>query len=595
MSAAGAPAADGLDAQRRALDGWLRMLCGHEVPLHAIPASLGTVRPFLSNLGLHLPAESRAVRGPQARRLYVASAAHAAAHLVHGAHRYEIGALRSIQRAVLGVLEDARVERLACRQLPGLARLWGACHVARPEHGGEFVLLLARLARALADPAYADPHPWVDTGRRLFERAWEEGGPAGAQPAALRAVASRLGNDIGQMRLRFNDRTYVVEPSYRDDNAAIWDRPPDEAALAMAAQDAHDEQGARPIDGDGGRDGPERPGQETGAPSGAAGARGGAAGVRGVSASADPTRSATALSTLASHPEWDRLIGAYRPGWCTVVEEAPPPGAPERAAEILARRGAAVRRMQHLLRTGRLERPVRLRGQPEGDALDLDAAIAAAIDRRCGRPPERGAYLRIERRRRDLAVLVLADLSASTLDPMPGTGTPMLHAIREACMLVGATVEAAGDRCAIDGFCSNGREEVRYTRFKRFGEPFQGAAAARVAAMTGRLSTRFGAALRHATASLRGERADRRIVLLVTDGEPHDIDIWDRDYLVEDARRAVLEAARADVGVFCVTVARASDAWVARIFGRARYLVVDRPETLPERLPEAFVRLTRRG
>jgi hypothetical protein len=588
MSVVRTPAGDGLDTQRRTLGGWLRMLQGQDVPLHAIPASLETVRPFLSNLGLHLPAELRAVRGAQARHLYIASAAHAAAHLAHGSHRYEIGALRSIQRAVLGVLEDARVERLACRGLPGLARLWGAYHVARPEHGAEFAVLLARLARALSDPSYADPHPWVDTGRRLFETAWDAGGAAGAPPQALREAASRLGNDIGQMRLRFNDKTYVVEPSYRDDNASIWDQSPDEAELATAAQDARDEQGARPVDGD------DAQAPQRADPDGAPRPPGAAAGVRGTTAATDPTRTAEPLSTLARHREWDSLIGAYRPGWCTVVEEPPPAGEPERAAAILARRDAALRRMQRLLRTGRMERPVRLRGQAEGDALDLDAAIAAAIDRRCGRTPERGAHLRIERRRRDVAVLVLADLSASTLDPIPGTATPMLQSIREACLLAGATIDAAGDRCAIDGFCSNGRDEVRYTRFKQFGEPFDGAAAARVAAMDGRLSTRFGAAIRHATVSLRGERADRRIVLLVTDGEPHDIDVWDRDYLVEDARRAVLEAARDDVGVFCVSVAAASDAWVARIFGRDRYLVVDRPETLPDRLPEAFVRLTRR-
>jgi nitric oxide reductase NorD protein len=584
------PTDDGLDAQRRVLAGWLRMLCGHEVPVHAMPASLGTVRPFLSNLGLHLPAQPRAVRGAQARRMYLASAAHAAAHLAHGVGCYEIGGLRSIQRAVLGVLEDARVERLASRALPGLARLWGVHHVAEPDHGGEFTVLLARLARALADPGHVDPHPWVEAGRRLFERAWDEGGEQGASPVALREAASRLGNDIGQMRLRFNDKTYVVEPAYRDDNAVIWNHALEEADLATAAREAGEERGARP----GGEGRTAQPPRQD--PSGAARAAGEAsAGVRGVAASPGAGPDAGVLSTLARHPEWDRLIGAYRPSWCTVVEEAPPPGDEAAAAATLDRCDAVLRRMRRMLRTGRLDRPVRLRAQPEGDALDLDAAILRAVDRRCGRASERGPYLRTERRRRDLAALVLADLSASTLDPIPGAGIPMLWSIREACLLAGATIDAAGDRCAIDGFCSNGRDDVRYTRFKRFGEPFDGAAAARVAAMSGRLSTRFGAALRHATASLRAERADRRLVLLVTDGEPHDVDVWDRDYLVEDARRAVLEAAHIDVGVFCVTVARGADAWVGRIFGRDRYLVVDRPETLPDRLPELFLRLTRRG
>ncbi len=70
-----------------------------------------------------------------------------------------------ITQALLGLLEDARIEALACRELPGLRRLWSAWHTVTPADGSDFETLMLLLARALIDPAYDDPHPWVRKGR----------------------------------------------------------------------------------------------------------------------------------------------------------------------------------------------------------------------------------------------------------------------------------------------------------------------------------------------------------------------------------------------------------------------------------------------
>ena len=85
----------------------------------------------------------------------------------------------------------------------------------------------------------------------------------------------------------------------------------------------------------------------------------------------------------------------------------------------------------------------------------------------------------------------------------------------------------------------------------------------------------------------------QRLLLLITDGEPHDIDIFDRRYLIEDAQRSVREAARLGIGVFCVTLDRAADAYARDIFGVGGFRVLDRVEALPDVLPSVVMRLTR--
>ena len=558
----------------------LRALFDVAPALLPVEQGLATRRPFISNLGLHLPEAGRALRGAQARHWYDAAALHAAAHLQHSVHKHQRGSLKPIQMALLGVLEDARVEALAIHAMPGLRRLWGSLHIAESAHGNTFVVLMLRLARALLDREYDDPHPWVVKARRLFLEATDGGcDPHRLTPVTLRDMASRLGNDIGQMRLQFNYRDYVVEPAYRDDNAWLW-LPPDDAQAKL--QTVADE-APQPPDADADADIDRRDDASTGKASPAP--RPMAAG--------DFSTEQPALAKW-QYPEWDRLVGDYRSAWCTVVEERPPLADPRPLQQVMARHRALLLRLERVLRAGRLRERVPLRAQPHGDTLDLDAAVRSAIDRRSRHSPGQKVYRRMARRERDVAALVLLDSSVSTADPVPShTGGSVLDLAREAALLTTLTLTQAGDRCAIDAFCSNGRHEVRYTHALGFDEALDSAALARLAGVTSRWSTRMGAALRHATQRLAQQPRHKRLLLFVTDGEPHDIDIHDRRYLIEDARRAVLEAGRCGVVVFCVTLDPAADAYVRGIFGSNNVRVLDRIESLPRILPAMVLRLTR--
>ena len=565
----------------------LRALFDVAPALLAVEHGLATRRPFLSDLGLHLPEVGRALRGTLAQRWYDAAATHAAAHLRHTTHRFERGSLKPIQMALVGVFEDARVEWLASAELPGLRRLWLGFHVADPAHGNSFVVLMLRLARCLLDPTRNDPHPWVIKGRRMFYEVTDGGRrPQSLTPAALRDIASLLGNDIGQMRLQFNYREYVVEPAYRDDNACVW--LPDEEA-APQVQAVADEVPVPPPD-DGDLDHDREPDIDPAD--------------EGATASPRPKPVATgehaADAPLAKlqYPEWDRLVGDYRSAWCTVLEGRPARGDPRALQRSVEAHAALLLRLERVLRTGRLRERVKLRAQLRGDALDIDAAVRWAIDRRTHHAPGQKVHQRLDRRERDVAALVLIDSSESTAeslasaDDRAATGT-VLDLAREAALLTALTLTRAGDVCAIHAFASNGRREVRYEQALGFGETLGVAGIARLAGVRSRLSTRMGAALRHAGTLLAAQPNAKRLLLFITDGEPHDIDIFDRRYLIEDARRAVLEAGRKGLAVFCVTLDPAADDYVRTIFGAGNYRVLDRIESLPRILPAMVLRLTR--
>jgi len=193
---------------------------------------------------------------------------------------------------------------------------------------------------------------------------------------------------------------------------------------------------------------------------------------------------------------------------------------------------------------------------------------------------------------RDLSILVLIDISESTKDLVAGTTTSIFSIERAATALLAEAMSESGDPFAIHAFCSNGRSDIRYYRVKDFGAPFGDLAKARLAGLRGGYSTRLGAAIRHAGADLEGQQTHRRLLLIVTDGEPSDVDVPERRYLVEDARHAVHELAHAGIDVFCVGLDHSGDTYLTRIFGRRNVVQIDRITALPERLPMLYFRLT---
>lgn len=285
-------------------------------------------------------------------------------------------------------------------------------------------------------------------------------------------------------------------------------------------------------------------------------------------------------------PEWDHRARRLLPRHCRVRAVREPEEdegwAPDPAAE------RRIRRVRRQFEAWRPER-VRLRAQAEGPELDLDAAVRAACDLRARRAPAAGLYADSRRAERDLAVLLLLDASAST-DGW-ADGVRILDVEKEAAAVLAAALGASGDPLAVHTFTGRGRGAVRIGSVKEFGEPFGPAARRRLAAVRPGAFTRMGAAVRFAARLLAARGNARRLLLVLTDARPSDIDRYDGPHGVEDSRAAVREARGAGVAVHGVAIEGRTRNHAGRVFGRGGASVLRRAAHLPLRLPEIVRRL----
>ena len=291
-------------------------------------------------------------------------------------------------------------------------------------------------------------------------------------------------------------------------------------------------------------------------------------------------------------PEWDYRKNLLLEDHVRLAELTPsihdPRAAPCALPEHLRRTARRLHRQFAALTPGRRW----LKAQVDGTELDLDAVVRAATDRATGHHPSDQLYLSLEKRERDLACLALADLSLST-DSWVSSEARVIDVIRDSLLLFGEALLATGDSFALCGFSSVKRSNVRFHRLKDFDQRFDDRARGRIMAIKPGYYTRLGAAIRHATTILDRQRAARRILLILSDGKPNDLDLYDGRYGIEDTRVAVVEARNRGVVPFCVTIDREGASYLPHLFGPAGYAVIRQPDELPARLPMFYAQLTR--
>lgn len=548
-------------------------------------------RPYIEHSFIHLPDAFDDLTLPTGGRIpglaiYRAAAAHATAHQVYSRRDPEGADLSPLQRALIGVFEDARVEALTLRAFPGLKPIWLPLLLVDPERGDGWGGLLDRIARALLDPDYQDSHPLVGQARSAFSAAagrLDETGLAHALGLALAEQAQDFG-------LPFNPRTDQPACPYRDDNRHLWAEPDaaDDLVLlpgqsqqvrkyvslmemlnTVEVETAGDDAQeiwvlASELFDDDGVSFNEREGKEP-------------------------------ISSPFHYHEWDYQTQLERPNWATLLEKRPKRGDLALIDAVVERHRPLIRRLKFLIEAVQPQGVIRQRRVEDGDEIDLNAAVRAMVDIRMGLQPDTRIGIRTRMQVRDLSVLLLIDLSESTNDPVresPDAHT-VLDLAREAAALLADALGKIGDPFAIHGFHSNGRHDVEYFRFKDFDAPYDDTARARLAGMTGQLSTRMGTALRHAGAQLARRPSRQRLLMVLTDGEPADNDVRDPQYLRHDARKAVEELHRRNIQTFCVSLDPEADDYVSRIFGPRNYMVLDHVARLPEKLPALYLSLTR--
>ena len=287
-------------------------------------------------------------------------------------------------------------------------------------------------------------------------------------------------------------------------------------------------------------------------------------------------------------PEWDYRKALLLPDHCRlqpmVAREA-------RAAPLPEELAATARKLRGQFAALAPQRRW-LKAQPDGPELDVDACVRNVADRASGHTAAVGGYLAQARCERDLACLLLADLSMST-DAWISDSHRIVDVIRDSLLLFAEAMTATGDRFGIYGFSSLRRQNIRFHLFKDFSARYDALARGRILALKPGYYTRMGAALRQASAILAEQAAGRRLLLLISDGKPNDLDLYDSRYGIEDTRMAVHGARRLGLMPFCVTIDREAGAYLPYIFGPAGFCVIRKPEDLPRRLPLLYAQLTR--
>lgn len=294
-------------------------------------------------------------------------------------------------------------------------------------------------------------------------------------------------------------------------------------------------------------------------------------------------RPVTDATDGVSYEEWDRATQSYRADAVRVRELDAPLG--DRAAwdRLIEAQEGTIRQVRRRFAALKVDERW-LHGQEDGPELDLDRAVRAAVDLSAGwSPPKTDWHARYVRQRRDLAVLVLVDLSGST---QGGT----LYREQEAVVVLAEGLRALELPHAFYGFSNDGPRDCRFCRIKGWEDAYDEPTRRRLAGLRPGGATRLGAFLRHAAATLARRPESRRLLLLISDGRPEDRDGYRGAQGLDDSAVAAAEARRQGVVLHCTSLAGRGDAdqWLKPIFGPGRYLVLERAEELPARLPEVL-------
>lgn len=580
---------------QRKLNFYLRALWGRDFFLRPTGADFADFRPYIEHRILHLPDALDDYGDVPGLELYRATAAHMAAHMMYSSAPISAEALSPAQLFFIGFMEDARIEYKAVSDFPGLRKLWLSIMQTPSEEAVEHptMPLLCHFAQMLLDRSIQSDDAELNRIAENFH-----------QQITDRADDNQLSWELGlELFHLFSVRKAVpslrilerIDIPYRDDNRYVWEfeefsweveteyvpasqrqlrrqvsviEMANEVDCELAGDDAQEiwtcSTNMRPYEDD----------------------------LTDEQISFNDMWGKEPVSDPFHYQEWDYQIQLHRPDWATVYERRQPRGMVEDIEEIIDQYKPVAHRIKQIIDLLTPEGVQRVRNMEDGDELDINAAIDAMVSIRMGEQPDTRITMRNVLKNRDLSVVVLLDLSESTNEPLNGSEKTVLQLTREATTLVATAIEGIGDPFAIHGFASDGRHDVQYYRFKDFNQHFDDEAKSRLAGMQGGLSTRMGTALRHAGSHLLKQQEKRKLVLMITDGEPADIDERDPQHLRHDTKKAVEELYASGVLTYCLTLDPHADDYVKRIFGANNYTVVDHVDKLPEQLPTLFASLT---
>lgn len=545
---------------------------------------------YIHNKSIHLPEQISFLTTSQMTfkqylpQYYRAAATHAALHVVYGEEPFQRASHNLLQRSMIGLVEDLRLELRAIEEFPGLRQLWIAFHLRLQLQTDNAQNLMARLSRSVLDPAYQDAHLWVHKGKALIL----ENKCNLKKSAFSLETGLRLANDLGQMRLPLNSGRYEQLIAYRDDNRCLWQEPIDiqqhndtvKNVEDLILQHKHLKEERRGIE-------MEITNNDKHAGEGFYIKQQEQADFEYLQHRAED------VTLRQTYPEWDYRTHVLKKDWCTVTQLKCKKGSIGEVMDILERHKGTLLRLRHIAKRLQTEKRQRIRKLEEGDEVDLDPLINAMVAIRLKLTPDTRVFMQnTNRRYKDMAILILLDLSESTNETVIGTNTAMSQLMRDAVLLLGETLSIAEEQFAITGFSSNGRHQINMTNFKEFSESFV-ESKARLSEIRGKHSTRLGPAIRHSALSLAQQLQQKKLLLVITDGAPSDIDVYDKHYLKNDSWHAIRALKKSGIKAFCLNLDSGATQVIEHIFGSGHFETLENLTRLPEVLSRLYIKHAR--
>ena len=305
-----------------------------------------------------------------------------------------------------------------------------------------------------------------------------------------------------------------------------------------------------------------------------------------------PAHGVDDIGSVFWYNEWDCHLADYLFSHVRVVDRSMPASSGDFYIRTLKKHIGLVQRIRYAFELLKPEGLMRLRQWVEGDAFDYRALLDFALDKKAGKIPSDRLYIKHIKQTRDVTALLLVDLSRSTANAVYNSNATILEVEKEAIVLFCEALNVVGDEFAVAGFSSTGRLGVDYFRIKDFGENINDGVKRRIDALAPKRNTRIGAAIRHAACQLEAVPSKVRLLILLSDGFPNDVD-YKHQYAIEDTRKSIQEARSKDIFTHAITVNFAGDPNLDDLYGNVHYNVISDVRELPDKLLRIYGSLTR--
>jgi len=284
------------------------------------------------------------------------------------------------------------------------------------------------------------------------------------------------------------------------------------------------------------------------------------------------------------YPEWGEDINDYRPNWARIREQTLAGRSLAFYRQVLDKHAGLLKKIRREFQMLKPEGFTKRKRQYDGDDIDLDAVVENWVDRKVGLSPSEKNYTLHQKKKRDIAVAFLVDMSRSTKGAT-------IELEKEALIIMSEALNEVGDVFAVYGFSGDNRDNVDFYRIKTFDDPYDQQVKKRISAIEDRFENRDGTAIRHTISKLRRRAERTKMLILLSDGKPVDKE-YSGTYAIEDTRLALKEARQYGIKTFCITVDRTAAEYLPRMYSHSSWTVIDQVNKLPEKITRIYRMLT---